>query len=491
VELGLGSHAVRWDSSGAPAIELGRGRARDINEAGTAVGYFTKFVGTSYAEVAVRWDASGAATELGHLGTDASDVAHSGAGAVNDAGTAVGSSWKHNSSGTYQGVRAVRWDASGNAATELDNLGTNGGFALNSTGAINDAGTAVGYADIDLGTGGGLGEYYGTRAVRWDAASTEVTELGNLGTDPIGYTDGVAFAINDAGTAVGRADKYDGSGVSLGQRAVRWDASGTVATELGNLGTDPNSITESSAVAINDAGTTVGYANLYDGLGESLGRRAVRWDASGTVVTELGNLGAGDGITETDVFAINDSGIAIGYADDYDGSGANLGERAVYWGLDAVAVDLNALIDPVSGWTLNRATAISNTGWVGGIGLFDPDGAGGQESYARLFLLQLPAPSFLPGDYNGNGTVDAADYTVWRDHLGQTFQLTNENPDDTNPGVVDQEDYTFWKSQFGQSVGSGGAASATAVVPEPSAVGLLVLAAAIVELRRRRPRLRI
>src|SRR5262249_40370997 len=25
------------------------------------------------------------------------------------------------------------------------------------------------------------------------------------------------------------------------------------------------------------------------------------------------------------------------------------------------------------------------------------------------------------GDYNGNGVVDAADYTVWRDHLGQVF----------------------------------------------------------------------
>ena len=29
----------------------------------------------------------------------------------------------------------------------------------------------------------------------------------------------------------------------------------------------------------------------------------------------------------------------------------------------------------------------------------------------------------VPGDYNGNGKVDAADYNIWRNHLGQTFTL--------------------------------------------------------------------
>ena len=68
----------------------------------------------------------------------------------------------------------------------------------------------------------------------------------------------------------------------------------------------------------------------------------------------------------------------------------------------------------------------------------------------------------VPGDYNQNGTVDAADYTVWRDHLGQTFTLTNENPAAATPGVVDAEDYAFWKSHFGESLGSGSGATANA-----------------------------
>ncbi len=38
--------------------------------------------------------------------------------------------------------------------------------------------------------------------------------------------------------------------------------------------------------------------------------------------------------------------------------------------------------------------------------------------------LSLEAvPAVLDGDYNLDGTVDAADYTVWRDGLGTTFTL--------------------------------------------------------------------
>jgi hypothetical protein len=34
--------------------------------------------------------------------------------------------------------------------------------------------------------------------------------------------------------------------------------------------------------------------------------------------------------------------------------------------------------------------------------------------------LQLAVTQLAPGDCNGNGFVDAADYSVWRDSLGQT-----------------------------------------------------------------------
>lgn len=78
----------------------------------------------------------------------------------------------------------------------------------------------------------------------------------------------------------------------------------------------------------------------------------------------------------------------------------------------------------------------------------------------------------LPGDYNENNVVDAADYTVWRDRVGQA---TLPNRDPNAVGAVGDADYNFWKSQFGQSLPGGGAVAVA--VPEPTS-GLLMLVAA-------------
>ena len=76
--------------------------------------------------------------------------------------------------------------------------------------------------------------------------STAATELGDLGLDIEGTTNGFATGVNDAGTTVGYITKYV-DGISKGQRAVRWDASGSIATELGNLGVDSNGFTTTYA----------------------------------------------------------------------------------------------------------------------------------------------------------------------------------------------------------------------------------------------------
>jgi hypothetical protein len=82
----------------------------------------------------------------------------------------------------------------------------------------------------------------------------------------------------------------------------------------------------------------------------------------------------------------------------------------------------------------------------------------------------ITAPAGVIGDYNNNGIVDAADYTVWRDHTGSAFTLPNRDP--LNGGNVNVSDYTSWKTHFGQTGGSG--AGAASAVPEPSSLCLLL-----------------
>jgi T5SS/PEP-CTERM-associated repeat protein len=86
----------------------------------------------------------------------------------------------------------------------------------------------------------------------------------------------------------------------------------------------------------------------------------------------------------------------------------------------------------------------------------------------------------LAGDYNGNGTVDAADYTVWRNNLGSLAALPNDDTAGVGP-----DDYVRWKQHYGETAtGSGGIAQlATHQVPEPTA-GLLLLIAVSLPGRR-------
>jgi T5SS/PEP-CTERM-associated repeat protein len=66
----------------------------------------------------------------------------------------------------------------------------------------------------------------------------------------------------------------------------------------------------------------------------------------------------------------------------------------------------------------------------------------------------------LPGDFNGNGIVDAADYVVWRKGLGTTYI---------------QADYDIWRTHFGQTAESGAGATTNAAVPEPATLALLIV----------------
>lgn len=75
------------------------------------------------------------------------------------------------------------------------------------------------------------------------------------------------------------------------------------------------------------------------------------------------------------------------------------------------------------------------------------------------------APEGTPGDYNDDGTVDAADYTVWRDNLGSSNAL----PNDPTGGVIGEAQYATWTASM-----AGASLTGASSVPEPSSVVLLL-----------------
>ncbi len=76
----------------------------------------------------------------------------------------------------------------------------------------------------------------------------------------------------------------------------------------------------------------------------------------------------------------------------------------------------------------------------------------------ELSLAERPAP----GDFNADGRVDAADYTAWRDGLGNVYT---------------QSDYDVWREHYGQtSEALNQSQSSAASIPEPSTLILFLTA---------------
>jgi microcystin-dependent protein len=97
----------------------------------------------------------------------------------------------------------------------------------------------------------------------------------------------------------------------------------------------------------------------------------------------------------------------------------------------------------------------------------------GAEAVA-LSVANLPSHAHavsVPGDFNFNGVVDAADYVFWRKGLGTTYS---------------QSDYTLWRANFGKSPqgdGTAGELSFNSEVPEPTTACLALWGFAVTALQ--------
>ena len=134
------------------------------------------------------------------------------------------------------------------------------------------------------------------------------------------------------------------------------------------------------------------------------------------------------------------------------------------------------IINPQSG----AQTTVAYSGGAGGSAGIQAEGTGGRGSVVvfgfpfetittaanRAAVIDRVLEFFnvaaLPpanADFNGDGTVDAADYVVWRKNDGTSVPPGTLGDADFN-GQVNDADYQIWRAQFGTSVAAAGAASA-------------------------------
>jgi glucose/arabinose dehydrogenase len=166
----------------------------------------------------------------------------------------------------------------------------------------------------------------------------------------------------------------------------------------------------------------------------------------------------------------------------------------VYRGPDPSLQGIYFFADEVSGhkWEMNtQSFAVTNidslltpnTGTISNPASYGEDAVGNLYivAYGSGSVFKINTTQLLTGDYNADGTVNAADYVVWRKTFGST---TNLAADGNHNNVIDDGDFTVWRNNFGNTVHTLGLGAAG--VPEPSLAVVAVQLTLLLAVRRRR-----
>jgi hypothetical protein len=134
------------------------------------------------------------------------------------------------------------------------------------------------------------------------------------------------------------------------------------------------------------------------------------------------------------------------------------------WGLYGQAFDGKSVETP--------ATVAPNTPLTIVLSLStDVGGTGGPLGVTNVALTS--AQNYIPGDINGDGLVDVADYNIWAANVGKTG-ATWAQGDLNGDGLVDVADYNIWAANVGR----------TSATPEPISMLILAIGGGLVALKR-------
>lgn len=240
--------------------------------------------------------------------------------------------------------------------------------------------------------------------------------------------------------------------------------------------------------------TVVTFESTFDGVNGFNVQRFVGLSADTTIGAGIGDLDADGDFEVADLFGAG-SFEQILYSDNQefnaaaDANADGLVDNRDLFALGGFLLDGGAPLAVLEEYedVLERRGDFDNGGTTDGddlLAIYASLGAtGGQIDVDANGIVELAdAEAFVtgllrtsPGDYNLDGVVDAADYTIWRDALsGSTDSLLADGNFD---GVVNVQDFEIWRTAFGFVRGAfadtAGAASLS--VPEPTAAIVLVV----------------
>ena len=310
--------------------------------------------------------------------------------------------------------------------------------------------------NLVVAAGGVVGDNFNAAV----GTSVEVTG-GQIGNN----FEAVAAHVEISGGTVGSyfsafaGSKVEISGGSVGN-VFRASGGSVVNLTGGSLGTFGDAKFGST---VNIQGGTVGTS--FDAFGGSKvniagGNVGAFFNALNSSVVNIYSGAIGDHYDASSSSTTNISGGAIG--DDFDavsGSKVNLvGTQFVLGGVDITAtlslylpftitsrnVILTGLLADGSPFSFNLKSSDSNSD-------FFATGA------------TLTVALGVAGDFNHSGSVDAADYTTWRNSIGRTGASLAADANGDNQ--IDAADYAVWKANFGRRIGGGAVRAQPALYP--------------------------
>lgn len=412
--------------------------AYDINSHGDAVGIAGTFANGPLEEAYFFYDHSAGTSTVFGVGTVLPRGSISGTGfreaAINDSGQIAGTARFVGGSTQLRG-----FIYSGGASGSFTDLGVLAGATA--TGIrpasdaldINSSGIATGTATSGAGTinneGDNIDVYKGSASPISDIDNDiTVASRGDRGR-----------ALNNAGLVAGsnedsKATLFDGPTETVLLAGTDYAEEASVAMDLNDAG-----LVTGSTIATNDA---------------------FIYDSSDGSVTILPQIGTGSRMVAK---AINESGDVVGHGDRSSGlSGQARGyvydaDDATSYILEDHILDLTVPAVPNLGdWEILRtAWGINDDGWIVGEG--ERRFAGSSFPTDRAYLL-IPTVAPPNGDIDDDGEYTGTDFLEWQRGVGS--------------GLYDQDDLSDWRANYG-----GGSLQASfASVPEPSSIGLLVVA---------------